>query len=244
MRPLSRRCFLHHGFTLIELLIVIAILALLAAILFPVFAQARERARQTACVSNLRQIGLAAQLYTQDYDGSLPLYNYNNRIYWVGGRDRAGQPLDKSRGLIAPYTRSGALQNCPSYTGGRLLGGTGYGYNVRLAGDRWVPPAFALLAPASESELSAPAETLLFGDAGLKDFPQPGVNETILIEPPADWHGTPSIDFRHADSADFVFCDGHAKAIRRSTFIATLPSAEQDPQHKIITVGDRLMARR
>src|SRR6476659_6898905 len=58
----------HRGFTLIELLVVIAIIAILAAILFPVFAQARERARSAACLSNLKQIGLAFAMYAQDYD--------------------------------------------------------------------------------------------------------------------------------------------------------------------------------
>ena len=62
---------IERGFTLIELLVVIAIIAILAAILFPVFAQAREKARQTACVSNLKQIGNALAMYTQDYDERL-----------------------------------------------------------------------------------------------------------------------------------------------------------------------------
>ncbi|GIV07592.1 MAG: hypothetical protein KatS3mg017_0794 [Fimbriimonadales bacterium] len=64
-----RRC----GFTLIELLVVIAIIAILAAILFPVFAQAREKARQTQCLSQNKQIGVAAMMYVQDYDETFPL---------------------------------------------------------------------------------------------------------------------------------------------------------------------------
>src|SRR5881296_1738464 len=67
------------GFTLIELLVVIAIIAILAAILFPVFAQAREKARQTACLSNEKQMGTAVQMYAQDYDEGLPAWD----SYWA-----------------------------------------------------------------------------------------------------------------------------------------------------------------
>ena len=62
----------RRGFTLIELLVVIAIIAILAAILFPVFAQAREAARKTSCVSNMWQVGIAFTMYTQDYDECYP----------------------------------------------------------------------------------------------------------------------------------------------------------------------------
>ncbi len=72
--------YARRGFTLIELLVVIAIIAILAAILFPVFAQAREKARQSACASNVRQIGIAFMAYAQDYDETLPLGNYPNPV--------------------------------------------------------------------------------------------------------------------------------------------------------------------
>ena len=80
--PRSNRCSgLRYAFTLIELLVVIAIIAILAAILFPVFARARERARRSACQSNLKQIGLGIMQYAQDYDETMPLTYYQNTAF-------------------------------------------------------------------------------------------------------------------------------------------------------------------
>jgi prepilin-type N-terminal cleavage/methylation domain-containing protein/prepilin-type processing-associated H-X9-DG protein len=90
----------RHGFTLIELLVVIAIIAILAAILFPVFAQAREKARQISCLSNARQIGTAVAMYTQDYDEMYPSSHWG--IYFV---------------TIQPYTKNKQLWRCPSHSG-------------------------------------------------------------------------------------------------------------------------------
>jgi prepilin-type N-terminal cleavage/methylation domain-containing protein/prepilin-type processing-associated H-X9-DG protein len=88
----------RRAFTLIELLVVIAIIAILAAILFPVFAQAREKARQTSCTSNLKQAALASLMYSQDYDEGLPLSAYN----------AAGQPLVAWYDVVEPYVKTGA----------------------------------------------------------------------------------------------------------------------------------------
>jgi len=87
----------RRGFTLIELLVVIAIIAILAAILFPVFAQAREAARKTACTSNLKQVGLAFGLYTQDYDECFP---------WAASN--LGTPTTTWYDLVEPYVKVGA----------------------------------------------------------------------------------------------------------------------------------------
>src|SRR5437870_1895401 len=97
----------RRGFTLIELLVVIAIIAILAAILFPVFAQAREKARQTACLSNLRQVGLALQMYAQDYDEVLPTSTDVANF---------GDPKAPPNFLAAlfPYMKSQGILVCPS----------------------------------------------------------------------------------------------------------------------------------
>ncbi len=95
----------RSGFTLIELLVVIAIIAILAAILFPVFAQAREKARQAACLSNMRQLSTAVMMYVQDYDESYPMTaNYNDgsgpRTIWTE--------------MIQPYVKNEGIFKCPS----------------------------------------------------------------------------------------------------------------------------------
>jgi prepilin-type N-terminal cleavage/methylation domain-containing protein/prepilin-type processing-associated H-X9-DG protein len=130
-RPSDDRRLRPAGFTLIELLVVIAIIAILAAILFPVFAQARAKARQTACLSNTKQMGNAIAMYTQDYDETLPMginFASINRT-WMH--------------TIEPYTKNRAIFICPgapdlrpAATTGNGTGGYGANSNVLTS---WSP---------------------------------------------------------------------------------------------------------
>jgi prepilin-type N-terminal cleavage/methylation domain-containing protein/prepilin-type processing-associated H-X9-DG protein len=110
----------RRAFTLIELLVVIAIIAILAAILFPVFAQAREQARQTACSSNVRQIGMGVRMYVQDYDETFPIfYAYNTKDPVTGARAWAGDAPHKGiELLIFPYIKNQEIFRSPNDLGG------------------------------------------------------------------------------------------------------------------------------
>ncbi len=134
---------MKRAFTLIELLVVIAIIAILAAILFPVFAQAREKARQTACLSNLKQLGLAYAQYTQDYDETVPCGTNK----WGGGNGWANQ--------VYPYVKSTAAFLCPSDAGrGDVIS---YAVNRNMVS--YVGAAAPV--PAILSKMTATAKTVL-----------------------------------------------------------------------------------
>ena len=116
--PSGRRC---RGFTLIELLVVIAIIAILAAILFPVFAQAREKARAATCTNNLKQIGQSLVMYIQDYDEAFPLLGDPTGALVTqppASRPPGSTPLRESTwtNALQPYIKNWQVYRCPSAT--------------------------------------------------------------------------------------------------------------------------------
>lgn len=171
---------LRKGFTLIELLVVIAIIAILAAILFPVFAQAREKARQATCQSNLKQLGLAVLMYVQDYDEVLPSSWAKE---WPGDPMFFVQPYMKNTGILICPSKKISVQSANGpcnknagdpYGGWDLLpGGTdnptnepylwGYGFNL---GPTW-DDGRGLFLPASQDPTvnNPPTYTINFGGA-------------------------------------------------------------------------------
>jgi prepilin-type N-terminal cleavage/methylation domain-containing protein/prepilin-type processing-associated H-X9-DG protein len=201
MSKLSRR----PGFTLIELLVVIAIIAILAAILFPVFARAREAARQSSCLQNMRQMGTATMMYTQDNDETYP---------GGGGMGPNGGWHPMWAQLIYPYVKNEGVFKCPSHSNTPKFGGGGgtpalwssYGCNVNVM--QW-QSAVTLAA------LQAPAGTVLFGEKNGDDWPAYQSNACQVYDcGSATWIPGNIIQPRHNEGCTIAYADGHAKWIK------------------------------
>lgn len=200
---------MKKGFTLIELLVVVAIIAILAAILFPVFARAKEAAKRTTCLSNLRQFGLAWTMYAGDADErAVPSYFAHGNVAWDFRFDTADRSA--ALGLIGPYTKSDALARCPSWTGkngGRPY--TGYAYNASYVGgdeDSGIPTA-------STGQIENPVGLALFADAGYGANP---VKPHNFLRAPSDTlYLAGKVHFRHNGGTNVAYADGHAKGTSR-----------------------------
>lgn len=147
----------QRGFTLIELLVVIAIIAILAAILFPVFARAREKARQTSCLSNMRQIGMAIEQYKMDYAGRYPWSGYTGTS--VGWYD-----------FVEAYIGNREAIRCPSNPNWQY----GYSYNIQFGytpGDQWDPIRSGLIYDGfPESRVTDPANKIIVTEGSLEYY--------------------------------------------------------------------------
>ena len=154
------------GFTLIELLVVIAIIAILAAILFPVFAQAREKGRQTACLSNTKQIALAVQAYMQDFDGTFPQASDGPKTQWYNSVFPYVMNGEKYNGLS--YGKTG-VWNCPSFVYPNQAAegqGQNYGAHDDLFINNYGKTGTGIRDAIAESVVPNPAETIAIAEKG------------------------------------------------------------------------------
>jgi len=200
------------GFTLIELLVVIAIIAILAAILFPVFAQARDKARSATCLSNFKQIGLAIAMYSQDYE-SLPMAYANHDVIPPG----ATGTIEYWTSLLQPYVKNKPVFTCPSDSAPQLYPGVNSMLSSYLC-NYWV------LYPQSatpDSYISRPADIIAIaeranGTSAIGTYPTPpsGGNRDPGVPKWEDRFIVRVAWTRHQQGSNFAFVDGHAKWMR------------------------------
>lgn len=210
----------RRGFTLIELLVVIAIIAILAAILFPVFAQARAAARKTACMANVKQMATAWTMYSQDYDEMV--------VPWSTDGSSNGIAFIWDR-LIQPYQKNEGILHCPSSVSIRS-----YSYSANVGGASPSPPLRALASLQNVSSTPIIADALGMGDPGIAAGNNiDGWSLSFVIpdnvggqQARAVKYGTGEVKWAssaartiaasiaggiHSDGANYAFADGHAK---------------------------------
>jgi prepilin-type N-terminal cleavage/methylation domain-containing protein/prepilin-type processing-associated H-X9-DG protein len=216
----------RRAFTLVELLIVIAILAILAAILLPTFGNAKLSARRITCVNNLRQLGLASQMYWDDHEGDAFRYmigaSNGGTIYWFGWIEawvpgNEGQrAFDATAGALYPHFGGRGVEVCPSLDyNSRLFkakatgAAYGYGYNLHLSAPA-TQPAIKM------NRVTRPSDIALLADAGqVNDFQEPASADNPLIEEFYYINDTePTVHFRHNRRANVLYCDGHVDVER------------------------------
>ncbi|MEN6305057.1 MAG: DUF1559 domain-containing protein [Armatimonadia bacterium] len=201
----------RRGFTLIELLVVIAIIAILAAILFPVFAKAREKARQSSCLSNLKQLGTAEAMYEQDYDEMTASYS-----------SHPGQAAQYTFvDMLAPYIKNTQLFECPS-SSARYYGTTShsgsYGSNITSVVNNQLGRPYLYCYRATAS-FQYPAETMIFADS-LATTSTPST-ASVSIRYNSVTGAFDSVTKLHNEGSNVTYLDGHSKWISYSAMTST-----------------------
>ncbi|MDX1934021.1 MAG: prepilin-type N-terminal cleavage/methylation domain-containing protein [Capsulimonadales bacterium] len=233
-----------RAFTLVELLVVIAIIALLAAIIFPVFAQVRGKARQTVCLSNLKQIGLGVQMYTQDYDGLLPFGKDASDTFvpemWAFAPEECRAYIDAMpmlhpvpektaalmtrpafyrTGILDPYLKSWDIWKCAGDTGFDTLDN-----NSSCNGPCAMPARPTMFEKYGASYLVRTA--LAIGRANIDtlegvDFngqPAGPAQINLLFDGAGSWHGNASFFTNSGLKYVTLFVDGHAKLLTNQQY--------------------------
>jgi prepilin-type N-terminal cleavage/methylation domain-containing protein/prepilin-type processing-associated H-X9-DG protein len=225
----------RQAFTLIELLVVIAIIAILAAILFPVFAQAREKARQAACLSQCKQWGLASEMYKQDYDGTF--------CHWQGVGVMANGKIGAIywSELLQPYMKNRNIGVCPSdgEPQDRTKDFLSYCFNRNVMWGKDKP----MDQPATEAQVRYPSTTI-----AMAEWTKPGYTGCMWVGPqsfykeyllkPLESNG----DRRHNGGSNYVYFDGHAGWARSEKVTYNTgccpPKAPSNGQTDVLVYGD------
>jgi prepilin-type N-terminal cleavage/methylation domain-containing protein/prepilin-type processing-associated H-X9-DG protein len=206
------------GFTLIELLTVIAIIAILAAILFPVFAKARAKAQQASCLSNHKQLATAALMYATDYDNHLMCcwdnVNGNGQlggwVYYTSFPNGQAGDFNPAGGSLYAYTKNSQIYVCPDDDCDQ---GCSYAINALVESNVGIEGFHVGMAL---TRITAPACTFLFLEEG--SGPTGSTDDAYLLPP-----GNIASD-RHLGGSNACFCDGHAKWLRQEEFIYPNPA--------------------
>ncbi len=251
MKQTKHDAGMSSAFTLIELLVVIAIIAILAAILFPVFSQAREKARAASCLSNGRQIGLALMMYVQDYDETYPQEHPSDGNPAVDDNNAQlegidyGSPFDK----ILPYVASKdssktALYTCPSDPdphGRKLLDSGGNCIGSSPLGPPPGPLSSYLLNAyylfgATLAQLPVPSESIYVSerrDNFCDVHYHPWLGEVEISTGPTDTADPVAVaSTRHTGGANYIYADGHSKWMRFENTRKPLPELPLFGQHQ------------